>query len=261
MAMDICSFTGNTDMYGLGIRVGFYLQWYSTILASWIAPSEVPSMRLSNSFFVAATFIALIIQVARDNLNTSEIYIILLLTFGGYLYFVPLYIWRLLTCCEPRYDPSRFSRVENKRVFSLLNFMLLISVSAYQLWFWTRKVQEDYVAGCVEYGFFFMKFPLRARGFRIANISFHCILLASCVVVFSGAIFLARRQEISNGRHSKSIRCVSLFHVIIAFIAKCIIALGESLLYRLHKPASTSSLLVLCLWQPSSQYTGMEYWE
>jgi hypothetical protein len=41
-------------LYGLGIRVGFYLQWYSTILASWIAPSEVPSMRLSNFFFFAA---------------------------------------------------------------------------------------------------------------------------------------------------------------------------------------------------------------
>lgn len=184
--MDDCRLTGSPDMYGLGIRVGFYVQWYSTILGSWIAPSEVPGMRLSNSFFVAATFLALIIQVAKDNLNTVDIYITLLLIFGGYLYLVPLYIWRLVTGCEPRWDPSRYSRVKNGPLFSSLNFMLLLAVSAYQLWFWLRKVKDNDIPGCVEYGFFFSKFPLKARGFVIANIVFQSILLAACVIVLLG---------------------------------------------------------------------------
>jgi hypothetical protein len=187
--MDNCRFIGNSDLYGLGIRIGFYLQWYSTILGSWIAPSEVPPMRLSNSFFVAATFIALIIQVAKDNLTTAEIYIVLLLTFGGYLYFVPLYMWRLATGCAPRWDPSRFSRVKAGRVFTALNFMLLISVSSYQLWFWVRKVTDTKMAGCVEHGFFFGRFPLKARGFVVTNIAFQSILLLSCVIVLWGWIY------------------------------------------------------------------------
>ena len=129
--MSACGFSGNTDMYGLGIRIGFYLQWYGTILATWIAKSEVPGMRLANSLFVSTTFLALVIQIVRNNLRPVKIYIILLLTFGAYLYFVPLYIWRLLIGCTPRWDPSRYPRVRNGKVFSRLNFLLLISVSLF----------------------------------------------------------------------------------------------------------------------------------
>jgi hypothetical protein len=185
--MDNCSFSGNADMYGLGIRIGFYFQWYSTILASWIARPEVPSLRLSNSLFVAATFLALVIQTAMNKLRPVEIYIVLLLTFGGYLYLVTLYIWRLLTCCTPRWDPSRYSRVRNGKVFSALNFALLISVSLFQLWFWFAKAKKAVSSTgsdtCRPYGFFFWKFHMDAKGFVIANIVFHFVLLACCLSV------------------------------------------------------------------------------
>ncbi len=45
-----------------------------------------------NSIFMATTCLALILQTEKDNLKSFEIYIILLLTFGAYLYFVPLYL-------------------------------------------------------------------------------------------------------------------------------------------------------------------------
>jgi len=174
-------------MYGLGIRIGFYFQWYSTILASWIARPEVPSLRLSNSLFVAAAFLALIIQTALSKLRPVEIYIVLLLTFGGYLSLVPLYIWRLLTCCTPRWDPSRYSRVKNGKVFSVLNFALLISVSLFQLWFWFARAKKLVPSigtdTCRPYGFFFWKFHMDAKGFVTANIVFHFVLLACCLSV------------------------------------------------------------------------------
>jgi hypothetical protein len=91
--MSACTITGNPDMYGLGIRIGFYMQWYGAILAAWIAPSEVPGLRFWNPLFIAATFLALLIQTVEKTLHPVEIYTILLLTFGGYFHFVPLYIW------------------------------------------------------------------------------------------------------------------------------------------------------------------------
>jgi hypothetical protein len=196
--MGDCGFSGNADMYGLGIRIGFYFQWYSTILASWIARPEVPSLRVSNSLFVAAAFLALIIQTVKENLRPVEIYIVLLLTFGGYLYLVPLYIWRLLTGCTPRWDPSRYSRVKNGKVFSALNFALLISVSLFQLWFWFAKAKTSWSSGfgsntCRPYGFFFWKFHLDAKGFVIANILFHFILLACCLSILG--IMVAKQLE------------------------------------------------------------------
>jgi hypothetical protein len=183
--MDSCNFTGNSDMYGLGIRIGFYLQWFGTILASWIARGEVQGMRLSNSFFVAATFLALVIQTDKNSLRPVETYIILLLTFGAYLYFVPLYIWRLLTCCVPRWDPSRFPRVANGRIFSVLNFMLLVAVSVFQLWFWIVRAQQTGSDGCEEYGFFFARVPLNEKAFVITNILFQFFLLFCCLGMIS----------------------------------------------------------------------------
>ncbi|TAQ86798.1 hypothetical protein B7494_g4862 [Chlorociboria aeruginascens] len=30
-----CDFQGNSDIYGLGIRVGIYLQWISALISKW----------------------------------------------------------------------------------------------------------------------------------------------------------------------------------------------------------------------------------
>lgn len=175
-------------MYGLGIRIGFYLQWYGTILANWLAPEEVPGMRFSNTLFVSATFLALIIQTANDSLKPVEIYIILLLTFGGYLYFVPLYLWRLIIWGYPQLDPSRYPRVLAGPVYSVLNFALLVSVSAFQLWFWFAKVNDAGSDGCEEFGFFFEQVDLKSKRFVVGNILLHGVLLLCCLVVMLMAL-------------------------------------------------------------------------
>ncbi|KAJ4353472.1 uncharacterized protein N0V89_005202 [Didymosphaeria variabile] len=101
--MAVCTIDGNSDMYGLGIRLGYYFLWYGAILARWMAPSEVKNVAFSTDMFVAATFLALIILTESDidNLEPAETYIVLLLMFGAYLALVPIYVWRLLTACDP----------------------------------------------------------------------------------------------------------------------------------------------------------------
>ena len=101
--MAVCKIKGNSDMYGLGIRLGFYLLWYGAILARWMAPSEIKSVGYTTDVFVAATFLALIILTAEDveSLQPVETYIVLLLMFGAYLALVPMYLWRLVTACDP----------------------------------------------------------------------------------------------------------------------------------------------------------------
>ena len=114
LVMAVCQFSGNSDMYGLGIRLGYYLQWFGAIFASWIAPSEVNSLRFSIDLFVAATFLALVILTANDadSLEPVEIYIVLLLMFGAYLALVPIYLLRMVTRCDPYWDPSRVAAGE-----------------------------------------------------------------------------------------------------------------------------------------------------
>ncbi|KAI1106496.1 hypothetical protein F4804DRAFT_300839 [Jackrogersella minutella] len=178
-----CGFDGNSDMYGLGIRVGFYLQWYGTIAATWVAKSEVKGMRLSNSFFISATFLALIIQTSMNALRPVEIYIILLLTYGAYYSLVPLYLWRLVTGCNPFWDPSRWSRVKAGRVYSILNFGLLVAETSFQLWFWCTGIHTIPVTTpCRQHGFFFGMVSLTNPLFIAANIAFNVVLLICCFV-------------------------------------------------------------------------------
>lgn len=179
-------------MYGLGIRIGFYLQWYAGDLTSWLAPSEVNGIRLTVSVFIAATFLALLIQVILDvsNLQVVEVYIILLLTFGYFLFFVPLYIWRLLTGYNPAFDPTRFPHVRPGKIYGPLNFLLLVAVASFQLWFWFARVPQLDGQACQEYGFFFAKIRLNEKAFEVLNIVFYFLLLFSCAFVLSMTILM-----------------------------------------------------------------------
>lgn len=199
-------------MYGLGIRAGFYLQWYSSILASWVARSEVPSMRISNLMFVCATFLAMVIQTGRGNIRPIEIYISLLLTFGGYLSLVPLFLWRAVTGFKPQWDPTRYPQVRMGRLFSTLNFALLLAVSGFQLWFWIvgEKLGFD---DCPQYGFLFWRLRLDLRAFVVANVVFHTILLLFCLGILALAVtehfgFWEAKSSVDISQVSTHLRCL-----------------------------------------------------
>jgi hypothetical protein len=183
--MAVCIFDGNSDMYGLGIRIGFYLQWFGAIFASWLARSEVPGLRFTNALFVAATFLALVIQTARDvsGLQVVEVYIILLLTFGGYLALVPLYIWRLFTRCNPYWDPTRYPIVDPGLVFSNLNLLLFIAVLSFEFWYWFDRLPQLTQQTCQQYGFFFAKIQLDNKEFQVVNILIYFSLLFICLIL------------------------------------------------------------------------------
>lgn len=170
-------------MYGLGIRLGFYLQWFGVILAAWIARGEVRGLWFANDFFVAATFLALVIQVSRNvqSLQVVEVYIILLLMFGAYLYVVPVYIWRFLTRCNPYWDPTRWPIIRESALHSNLRLMLEFAVLGLQFWFWFSRVQDLKDEGCEQFGFFFAKIRLNNAGFVAINILLYFALAAICL--------------------------------------------------------------------------------
>jgi hypothetical protein len=73
--MPDCTIAGDPDMYGLGIRIGFYLQWLARavglLMASWTANrkleealEELDSISFVNTLFVFATIISLVIKTS-----------------------------------------------------------------------------------------------------------------------------------------------------------------------------------------------------
>jgi hypothetical protein len=203
MAAPGCNFTGNPEMYGLGIRVGFYAHWFGQILASWLARGEFRLLMLSQFFFTGAAFLSIVIQTSQHNLLPVETYIVLLLAFGGYLKVVPLYLWKGFTWCEPRMDPSRYPRASTGRIFQLMNFSLMVGISVFQLWFWIRRVSAVASDGCVEFGFFFAQIPLNEKGFVVANILFNFFFIFICIGVVG--FILAKQYDLYEEKRHRRI--------------------------------------------------------
>ncbi|KAI0400633.1 hypothetical protein F4802DRAFT_475354 [Xylaria palmicola] len=180
--MEQCAFKGNADLYGLGIRIGFYLQWYGTIVAEWLAPKEVPNFRSTNTAFITATFIAVIIL--RNSLFMPEIYIVLLLFFGSTIFNLFVFTWRLLTNFDHNWDPTRFKTSKPRgRVASLFWSLLLIAELSFSLWFWAVRIPMLDEEPCERYGFIFYKVQLNSLGFRILHLAIASLLMATIFVL------------------------------------------------------------------------------
>lgn len=81
-AMSTCEpLQGNSDFYGLGIRIGIYLQWGSSWLSMLLDPESAQGVLDANSIFVFAVVIATIIA-ATNNAPAIEMYIMLQILLG-----------------------------------------------------------------------------------------------------------------------------------------------------------------------------------
>lgn len=85
-----CTFKGDDNMYGLGIRLGLYFQWMTTSTANNFVPEEAATMRGVNNSFQLATFIALVYTTVTRLLSTEsgplyavEAFIVFTLCAGG----------------------------------------------------------------------------------------------------------------------------------------------------------------------------------
>lgn len=189
MALPPCSFPGHPDMYGLGIRIGTYLLWFTVVGALWLAPTEVPMLRFITSLVSFGLYLGLVIATANNDLRASEVYIGYLLSFGTFFFLVPLYAWKGITCFSPRWDPNLFPRVPPSPLNKTLNFVLLLAIASFAMWFWCTGDQQlrgmSQFSSCQEFGFLFAQIRIDNSGFIAFNILFNVVLLVACVIVLA----------------------------------------------------------------------------
>jgi hypothetical protein len=75
-------FSGSSDFYGLGIRIGVYPQWFSAWLSNTPNPSGAAINHDANAIFLLAVLIALTLALAVHSLQPVEAYIMTLLSTG-----------------------------------------------------------------------------------------------------------------------------------------------------------------------------------
>jgi hypothetical protein len=192
--MDVCSFEGNADLYGLGIRLGFYLQWLTTILANFVlAKDEIIANGFAFAVYVSAVFFNLLVQTSRLTIDPLDVYLTILLSFGSQFFLVPLFIWRIVTCADPFLDPTRWTVITPGLFLRTLSVVLWATSSTFQLWFWIYYLPLSNRRECESYGFFFVKVSLNRAVLRSVNIT---LLSLHELILLLGVIdYLAKKRR------------------------------------------------------------------
>lgn len=84
-------FVGNPDFYGLGIRVGMYLQWTATMITRLALPADLYDVFIPGIIFALAQAVALVVLLCQRTCTyTAEIFVLgTLLWTGIYILDVP----------------------------------------------------------------------------------------------------------------------------------------------------------------------------
>ncbi|ORY19257.1 hypothetical protein BCR34DRAFT_209121 [Clohesyomyces aquaticus] len=183
-----CGFLGNSDFYGLGIRIGIYLQWIASLLANYYIPEAVCSSILTNTIFLLAVFATLVRSSARGELETVEIVILLQLCYGFILSVLSIWGHRVR------------SRIGGHATFSLagssFRLALCTAVTTFSVWFWSTSAESNIANGCPTFMFLLAKIPIGQplrRFYQVQSVVVLSIyilaVLWQCVSLFSSSIY------------------------------------------------------------------------
>lgn len=169
-----CQYEGNPDIYGIGIRVGVYTQWLSTLLTNWLLINRNSShIRDINTCFQFAMLIALLsLNNGPAPPHSIDAYLIILQIVGS--------------------TSTISSHATNKKEWKstswggLARFGIYWAVSAYSTYYFFYGSQHDadfapMKEGCMHYGFLFAKIPLEKPWFRYL----HCAISATALTIFT----------------------------------------------------------------------------
>ncbi|MCJ1291253.1 hypothetical protein MMC34_002796, partial [Xylographa carneopallida] len=172
-----CGFPGNTDLYGLGIRIGYYTQAFASWLGNFFVLQESKTLRPVNTLFMLAMFIGLV-WISHSPSETFAVEAFLLLQLLLTTWFVGVKDRSKWTTRYWRYDPVR----------AAIREVSVIAILAYNVWFWWKALDAFNPTPCGTYIFFLGKVDLYGwyrsahKVLSIVSICFQTIMAAGDAV-------------------------------------------------------------------------------
>ena len=124
------------DLYGLGVRLGVYFQWFSGWVANTFLPNEVAGALDANAIFMCAILIAMVRSTATDDLTQIDAYILLQLCTGTVM--TVLSLWGYRSCI---YRREGVDAIRHFGGFGThLRLLLGAAVAWYSAWFYHTGV-------------------------------------------------------------------------------------------------------------------------
>ncbi|KAK2011667.1 hypothetical protein LZ32DRAFT_618977 [Colletotrichum eremochloae] len=207
--MASCQVQGEPGLYGLGIRVAFYIQWFGAIVVEYLEVADLPDMRFLGLLFSAAALIGLVVRLSAATLQPADVYIVLLLATGIYIFLVPLYAWKAVTCFRPYWDPFRWSKETPSPAFKGLNFTLLLAITSLAIWYWCTFAPDN-PCSSKQYGFLFSRISLGNKGFIASNAIMYFVILLACVLI----LLLKVGWKVPYWRERRNKRRVRKTHIV-----------------------------------------------
>lgn len=177
---------GKSDIYGLGVRLGIYLQWATSILAENVDPAEVTGTRASGLYYQIAMFSGLIrvSQYPGDEVLALEGYIVLLFCFAG-VWASSFALQGLRWSDRDTMESAPPPDVEATRFGTFVSVLLSTAIIAYGTWFLftgmaNMKRRDE---ACEELVFFFARAALFGWALIVDRVFFVVRLTASAVLL------------------------------------------------------------------------------
>ncbi|KAK4162629.1 hypothetical protein QBC43DRAFT_240809, partial [Cladorrhinum sp. PSN259] len=173
-----CPIAGNPDLYGLGIRVSFYLIWISILCLNPIEERYIVILYVGELVLDAAVLLGLVIAASGGYLHAVEVYIAILLLSTTFYLFFPRHLADLAMVVCPHLGLRVKKRIDENYV-AAFRCLYAIVIIALQLWFWISGVDDSHIhrmlkdgdeTKCQQFGFLFGRIDLHNSALKAMHI-------------------------------------------------------------------------------------------
>ena len=136
-AIQDCTTNLARDLYGLGVRLGVYFQWFSAYVSNNFIVDEINGGLDANAIFLFALLISIVRSTRTEDMALMDGLIMLLLC-AGTMWSV-LSLWGYRTCVYRKEGPDAIRRFGGFGTH--LRLLEGAGVSWYAIWYWTVGVK------------------------------------------------------------------------------------------------------------------------
>jgi hypothetical protein len=182
-----CGFAGNSDLYGLGIRLGVYIQWISTFVAwGWCEEGHEELAGEYLSFVFALMIAMIVVTVQAQPVHTAEIFLLTYILFGGTIAVMAIR-------AMPRRVYSKGAKPMTIRTAEFWTAMIIyFAAGVYCSWFWLYGYRHDFLeTPCGTFGFLFTRVSLYNPPITrfFAALSVYIGILYGCILLGGLAMY------------------------------------------------------------------------
>ncbi|KAI9804776.1 MAG: hypothetical protein M1825_001144 [Sarcosagium campestre] len=149
-----CGFEGNSDIYGLGVRIGIYLQWAAALMGGQFLEETQDDVEQAETIFLTAIALATWVLSDVPTTHAVEIAILLCIFFGD----------TGVTLIQNSGSRMGTSAPTNKTPRSIIGatfrMLLITAMSIYAVWFWFHGMDDLAPTACKSYVFLFARVEL-----------------------------------------------------------------------------------------------------